>query len=67
MSTQRSSSTRHDGVAHPPDFASRGMLQVGDRQVHLIGTDIETPGIENHIALRVDDSMRALQSLPRTA
>ena len=47
-----------------PDFGFPGAwLQVGDRQVHLIGTDIKTPGIENHFALRVDDLDACLAEL----
>ena len=39
-----------------PDFGFPGAwLDCGDRQVHLIQTDIRPPGTENHFALRVDD------------
>lgn len=39
-----------------PDFGFPGAwLQAGGQQVHLIGTDVVPPGIENHYAFQVED------------
>ena len=43
-------------LASRPDFGFPGAwLQAGDRQVHLIATEVTPPGSTNHLALRVDD------------
>jgi len=47
-----------------PDFGFPGAwLQCGDRQVHLIGTEIVPPGTENHFALQVGDLDAVLAGL----
>jgi len=47
-----------------PDFGVGGAwLQAGDQQVHLIATDKQTPGSENHFAFIVDDLDKCLAEL----
>ena len=51
-------------VPSRPDFGIDGAwLQAAGQQVHLIATDKETPGIENHFAFIVDDLDACLAEL----
>jgi len=47
-----------------PDFGFPGAwLQAGGQQVHLIGTNVVPPGIENHFAFLVGDLDVVLETL----
>lgn len=47
-----------------PDFGFPGAwLQAGDQQVHLIGTEVVPPGLENHYAFQVEDLEACLSEL----